>query len=334
MRAARLCRCAGRALAQQATKSDVAEVNSRAKASALGELRAGIGNDVSSFASSAGAATQKVFRGAATGTAYAPTSPLLRSVLDKAPTEESRHATVVSKPLETVVTPTAPVQRALSLAELKELPAAELQRMLAARGVGRSSATEKEDLAAWVHQHQDLPVVRPAAASGAAAPGPVAAKSLSELERCSVAELRDMLARRGVDEGSAREKGELAKWVWQHQDLPIIYSPEEGRRRQRWRRGFGGEGEPYDSQRKDQEPEREKLEAAEETKLLEGEDTKLLEGSTKEEGESRRQWPWAVGGLLVLLASVIGFLAVNDARQTAHDVSAAAPKEQNAQTPR
>ena len=37
-----------------------------------------------------------------------------------------------------------------------------------------------------------------------------------------------MLQERGVEEGSATEKAELARWVWQHQHLPPLASNLRG----------------------------------------------------------------------------------------------------------
>lgn len=134
------------------------------------------------------------------GTAYAPGSPILSAVMQPQPRQMMDP--IVTEP-----------KREMSLAELRKMPGAALQQMLDERGVS-ASAVDQHSLAKWVHQHQHLPVKpRPK-------PRVPPAHSLAELERMSVAQLREMLARRGVSGGSATEKLELAKWVWQHQHIP------------------------------------------------------------------------------------------------------------------
>ncbi|CAE8611813.1 unnamed protein product [Polarella glacialis] len=182
--------------------------------------------------------------------------------------------------------------------------------MLAERGVGRSNATEKDELADWVHKHQDLNVVRPEACPAPHQPSSQK-RSVAELQRMSVAELRDQLAERGVPEGSATEKSELARWVYEHQDLPALYTAEEGRRRTGSRRGPGGSGESYESPR--EKEEKQQLLEAEAAKLLEGEAQQLLEGSAEEEAAApRRLWPWALFGVGAVVTLGLGVVVAND----------------------
>ncbi|CAK9006158.1 [Fructose-bisphosphate aldolase]-lysine N-methyltransferase [Durusdinium trenchii] len=102
--------------------------------------------------------------------------------------------------------------------------------------------------------------------------------SLQELRHKSVTDLREMLASRGVSEGSARDKADLAEWVWQHQDLPVLSSWRQKRGPKGPRRygyGIGGEGRTADEA--ESEPEAPKLEAND-AKQIDGDDVKLLEG--------------------------------------------------------
>lgn len=136
-----------------------------------------------------------VFRGS-TGTAYAPASPILTQVLSPAPTPE-----VVVPVSKASTKPTKPVPSQTS-------------------------------------------------------------HSLQELRHKSVTDLREMLASRGVSEGSARDKADLAEWVWQHQDLPVLSSWRQKRGPKGPRRygyGIGGEGRTADEA--ESEPEAPKLEA-------------------------------------------------------------------------
>uniref|UniRef100_A0A7S0A4Y4 SAP domain-containing protein n=1 Tax=Pyrodinium bahamense TaxID=73915 RepID=A0A7S0A4Y4_9DINO len=226
--------------------------------------------------------------------------------------------------------PQAPAPAPLSLAELQALPAKELRHMLAERGVSPGTATEKAELAQWAFQHQDLPAVRSAASAAPAAGAgrEEATKSVAELRQMSVAELREMLAQRGVSEGSATEKGELVQWVFQHQNLPVLRASQQQRKktRQRGRWSFFGRGDPsdpYDSPReeaKQRGPEHERLEGLEPERLEGNEGQRLLEGSAEAlaAAPARRCWPWAAaGGLGVAVLAIVGTVAANDARQAA-----------------
>eukprot|EP00933_Yihiella_yeosuensis_P040012 TRINITY_DN34222_c0_g1_i1.p1 TRINITY_DN34222_c0_g1~~TRINITY_DN34222_c0_g1_i1.p1 ORF type:complete len:332 (+),score=77.58 TRINITY_DN34222_c0_g1_i1:139-1134(+) len=256
-----------------------------------------------------GSSVNKVFAGSSTGTAYRADSPILGKALyegeaDRPPPPDP----IVSKPS------TAAPPRELSLAELKGLPAADLQRMLAERGVSRCTATEKEDLAKWVHSHQGLPVVRP----GAEHKAPVVKRSVAELEKLSVKELKEILAERGAPEGSATEKSELARWVYAHQDLPVLYDwRERQKQRQKGRWGYGPGGEPYDTPPEAEKPDQKLLEAEEEAKRLEGEEAKLLEGGSTEEEKPSINWKpllWALGIVSSLGVLLIGVVALDNSR--------------------
>lgn len=186
------------------------------------------------------------------GVAYAADahSPILREAL------RSHERVVYKRPqaaparVHAQTPKSAPVRRDYSLAELEKKPVADLRLMLAERNVAQGNATEKDELAAWVHQHQHLPVVRPNASVGKTPSATVRAsqgpRSMNELKQMSVADLHEILDERGVGPGSATEKGELVRWVFQHQDLPVIYTGKQRRRRSRW--GYGP-GRPYDSPR-------------------------------------------------------------------------------------
>ena len=118
--------------------------------------------------------------------------------------------------------------------------------------------------------------------------------SLAELERMSVAQLREMLSRRGVPGNSATEKRELAKWVWQHQHIP-------------WQEGEEGpKVEPAEPK-----VERKQLEAPELK-----EETKLLEAPPVAESRTGAALVAASLVLLGLLAAVVA----NDARQAEEKV--------------
>merc|ERR1712151_994273 len=107
---------------------------------------------------------------------------------------------------------------------------------------------------------------------------------------------------RGVGKGTATDKDELAKWVWQHSDLPVVRKSGRERKQGRWTWGFGKEESgPYDSPRDHSNnhkppPEQEQLEGEKPELLEEGEQDsqKLLEGGQtgKEEKASpfRRVW--------------------------------------------
>ena len=132
-----------------------------------------------------------------------------------------------------------------------------------------------------------------------------------------VAELKEMLRQRGVSEGSATEKSELATWVWQHQHLPIRYETSGNGSRGF---GYGPGGRGVDSEKK--EPEREKNDQIEanDTKQIEGDETKLLEG---EAGDASEEPRWHFMRVIVasfgLLAILIGAVAANDAMQVSEE---------------
>ncbi|CAE7895996.1 LSMT-L [Symbiodinium microadriaticum] len=274
----------------------VAPLQSNAKE--LGKVTTGIGNDLSSFATGV---SSGVLKGSGTGTAYAPTSPILSQVIQSPTPKPASHA-----PAATATAPAPAMARSQSLEELRQRSTSELNRMLAERGVSGHSATEKDDLAKWVHQHQHLPVIsRPVAQPDTSRKQ---SWSTRELQQMSVAELKDMLAERGVPEGTAAEKSELVKWVWQHQHLPALYAAKERRKgSRRW--GFGYDSEGSRDEPRTEEPERKKLEAPEDTKQLEGESTKLLEGRTE---EVHRRWPRALFAALAAVALVVVAVAAND----------------------
>lgn len=97
---------------------------------------------------SAASGYREAMKGASSGTAYAPDSPILSQVVGPRPRPETHvQPATVSEPKE------------LSLAELKDLPSKDLQAMLKQRGVTHN-ASDKDSLANWVHQHQHLPHVK------------------------------------------------------------------------------------------------------------------------------------------------------------------------------
>ena len=257
----------------------------------------------SDLQSAAAAVNRGVLKGSATGTAYAPQSPILSQVLSPA-SDVPPTVTPESAPPLRQADRAGPGRALRSLVELKQLSVRELKQMLDERGVGHSSR-DKDDLASWVHQHQDLPKVNRSKPVGTS-------HSLQELKKMSVKELREMLVSRGVSEGSATEKSDLATWVWQHQHLPVL-SDWKSRQKARKHYGFGpgGEGRDSTSEAKDK-PEVEKIEANE-TKQIEGDDTKLLEGATSE----KPTWPFrlAVLATIGVLAVLVGAVAANDAMQ-------------------
>eukprot|EP00913_Durusdinium_trenchii_P019855 g18663.t1 len=188
-----------------------AVVKPQPKHAELEKLKTGISSDLRS---AAGTVQRGVFRGS-TGTAYAPASPILTQVLSPAPTPE-----VVVPVSKASTKPTKPVPSQTS-------------------------------------------------------------HSLQELRHKSVTDLREMLASRGVSEGSARDKADLAEWVWQHQDLPVLSSWRQKRGPKGPRRygyGIGGEGRTADEA--ESEPEAPKLEAND-AKQIDGDDVKLLEGTSQ-----------------------------------------------------
>jgi len=195
--------------------------------------------------------------------------------------------------------------------------------------VSLGSATEKAELAKWVHQHQDLPVVRqkacPSDAARPSARGKEATHSLAELRQMSVAELRQTLQDRGVGEGPATEKSDLVQWVWQHQHLPVLRGNDPRRQqktRSSRRRFFGGHGDedPYDLPRDKPKVDQDKIEG-EAVRLLEGDSgTKLLEGASEDVSSSGwSRWLLIPVGAVVAMASVVGVLIANDMRRAAAD---------------
>jgi len=137
-------------------------------------------------------------------------------------------------------------------------------------------------------------------------------KCEADLQKLSVKDLRGMLRERGVEEGSATEKGDLVKWVWQHSHLPVIRDGREQQRRRsgKGRRGFGmgGYSDPYDyeDEPEDKKKEEEKPKGPEE---LEGADQqqRLLEAGEEaaaDEESATSSWPQKV--LKVIVFSVVG----------------------------
>ncbi|CAJ1356007.1 unnamed protein product [Effrenium voratum] len=259
-----------------------AALQSHQKDAALGKVAKGLQGDLQSAASG----YREAMKGASSGTAYAPDSPILSQVVGPRPRPETHvQPATVSEPKE------------LSLAELKDLPSKDLQAMLKQRGVTHN-ASDKDSLANWVHQHQHLPHVKVEAA-----------RSLQQLQQLPVAELRDMLQERGVEEGSATEKAELARWVWQHQHLPILHEMDPRRQRKTGGFGYGCRGREPEPEQKEEE----KLQLeAEEVGKLEGESPKLLEGETS---APARRWPWVLAASAAAVVLLVGGIAANDLRQ-------------------
>ncbi|CAJ1455237.1 unnamed protein product [Effrenium voratum] len=257
-------------------------LQSHQKDAALGKVAKGLQGDLQSAASG----YREAMKGASSGTAYAPDSPILSQVVGPRPRPETHvQPATVSEPKE------------LSLAELKDLPTKDLQAMLKQRGVTHN-ASDKDSLANWVHQHQHLPHVKVEAA-----------RSLQQLQQLPVAELRDMLQERGVEEGSATEKAELARWVWQHQHLPILHEMDPRRQRKTGGFGYGRRGREPEPEQKEEE----KLQLeAEEVGKLEGESPKLLEGETS---APARRWPWVLAASAAAVVLLVGGIAANDLRQ-------------------
>lgn len=268
----------------------------------------------------------RVFAGSSSGTAYTATTPVLGSLFGpKPPSAAVPAAAAGPKPAVSHETPLAgSTNSPKSLVELQCMPASELRGMLAVRGVSPGAACEKAELAQWVFQHQHLPAAEKPAKQAESSVQRPSSKSVAELKRMSVQELRDMLEARGVGPGSASEKGDLARWVFQHQDLPVLYkasSSSSKARRKHWRWGVGSESsEPYDSPRDEtNHPKPEQIEAGDgDTRQIEGQEQLLLEGGRDPQAElsssSRALWK-ITGGLLVAVASAAVALAYNDARQ-------------------
>lgn len=296
-----------------------------ALAERAGQRAAAVHSHAEALAGRAQSAGQRLFRGSCDGTAYAADSPILGQVFGPAPRHEPVACSTTATASPVVVPPPAAPR---SLQELQTLPATELRRMLSSRGVGLGSATEKAELAQWVFQHQDLPEVRggQAASTSPAAPAERAFKSVAELRRKPVAELRDMLAERGVDEGSTTEKDDLVEWVWQHQHLPVLHTGRERQRTagRRFRPGFGAHSEPYDSPRdeaRSEKPEHERLEGSDPKQLEGAAGQGLLEGGTAaQELPRHRWWAWPAAGLGCAFVGVWAALAINDASRAAAEM--------------
>mmetsp|Transcript_3598 Transcript_3598/g.6532 ORF Transcript_3598/g.6532 Transcript_3598/m.6532 type:complete len:362 (+) Transcript_3598:85-1170(+) len=299
---------------------------------------AAVGSTAASIKNRAESVGRKLTRGSSDGVAYAADSPVLGKYFgpapaDAVPSEPQRRATETFHMPATSAAAPAPAEPRRSLAELRCLSASELRQMLATRGVGQGAATDKDALAEWAFQHQDLPVVRgaaQAASSRATARSSSAQKtSLQELRNMSAAELRRMLAERGVSQGSATEKSELVQWVWQHMDLPVKYEGATGQRG-----GIGGHGQTRthrstrtggkDLVATEDPAEEEDDEAAEQLRLTEG------TSSDKEQQKSAARWRWMWGvvaaGTATLLCLVAAVVA-NDAQQ------AAASRPEESETP-
>jgi len=255
------------------------------------------------------------------GVAYAAdaNSPILREAL------RSNERVVYTRPqaaparVHAQTPKPAPVRRDYSLAELEKKPVADLRLMLAERNVAQGNATEKDELAAWVHQHQHLPVVRPDASVGKTPSATVRAsqgpRSMNELKQMSVADLHEILDQRGVGPGSATEKSELVRWVFQHQDLPVIHTGKQRHRRARW--GYGP-GRPHDSprdRRRKKESGPEMLEGDDPKLLEDNSDQRLLEGLTDAKARKRHWWFLLCAGLGLSFVSLVVFVAVNDAKR-------------------
>lgn len=197
----------------------------------------------SELAGSAEAVAGRAFAGSSDGKSYAPGGPLLSSFFNPtpAPTRQRGDAVGARDPSPLATSSghaAAPSEPRRSLSELRCVAAAELQQMLAKRGVAPCSAPDKDGLAEWVYQHQDLPEVRKAS-SEAAGKAPVQSNSVAELRKMSVAELRGMLNERGVTSDGKTEKSELVEWVWQHQHLPALYDRSQSRSSDRGGHGYG-----------------------------------------------------------------------------------------------
>lgn len=243
------------------------------------EELAAVRRGASELASRAEAGAAKIFSGSSDGRSYAADSPVLGTFFNPKPVPVRPASSDVGVRSEASsstasVRPTAVAVRR-SLAELRDLPAAELKLMLARRGVGPGTAADKDGLAEWVYQHQDLPERQKDSKQVQTQQAP-ASKSVAELSKKSVRELRDMLDERGVSSSGKTEKGELTEWVYQHQHLPALYKQSEDDRERgpngRWERG-PGKGKSYTKQHKKKE--------------LRGDEVKLLE-ATDEEAEATK----------------------------------------------
>lgn len=321
----RLCRASGSGLISKQVAPVPAHNEASKSVAKRSSLPSKLAHSVTSpLARQADAVGEKLFRGSSDGTAYAADSAVLSEHFGPKRTVQK---VTVRDPVHSPVTASTPVERepTRSLAELQALPAAELKRMLAARGVGAGNATEKAELARWAHQHQDLPVLR----KGPAQPPkpPVSGgKSLAELGRMPVKELHEMLRERNVQPSSASEKDELAKWVWQHQHLPVV--PDQHRKARQSRPGqrgwgAGGESSPHDSPRDEQkDQEQEKLDSPSPDLLESGDSRPLLEGRTEEEEEAKGLTRLILPVLCAVgaVGTVMILLATSDARRFTQEV--------------
>merc|ERR1719330_339821 len=291
--AVRLSRAASRAVAVRpdaATPSVASENGAAVKARPMG---AALERRAEALAGRADAVASKVFAGACARASYAPDTPILSQALNPSPPASAPSRPAPQRCEGPVPMPRPPeVKR--SLVELEQMSAAELKNMLTLRGVGAGNATEKAELARWVHQHQDLPILSREKQHDIAVQNAKRSSSLADFKKMPVKELRKFLQERGVSEGSTTEKSELVQWVWQHRDLPVLRKDDPRRENAgRWRRGIrpGPGGPSYDLPRDEPEPEEPKLDQIEgkEQEQLEGGDTKLLEGGTS--GEAAPS-PW------------------------------------------
>lgn len=183
----------------------------------------------SELAGQAEAGAARIFAGSSDGASYAADTPVLGSFFGPASAPARQRGGTVgfrdASPISPSMSASAPaaVETRRSLAELTRLPASKLKQMLAQRGVGPGTAADKDGLAEWVFQHQDLPVVRQVSKEvGAQARETGTSKAVAELGKMSVAELRSMLDERGVSSIGKTEKAELIEWVFQHQHLPAV----------------------------------------------------------------------------------------------------------------
>jgi len=323
----RLCRAAASAVVAKPTVSaPVTAPVAGSPAHVAGKSAVGLRSEA--VARRVEAVTDRLFAGSSDGAAYAPTSPILRAALGQPRPVRQPSPSVVQRPVATPA-PAPVVEPKKTLAELENLPAVELRRMLAVRSVSLGSVTEKAELAKWVHQHQDLPVERrEACPSEALRPSTRRgdSHSLVDLQQMSVAELRRVLQDRGVGEGPATEKSDLINWVWQHQHLPVLRE-RDPRRQQKSRTGrrvFGGHGDadPYDLPKdnpKPEQPEQDKIEG-DDVRLLEGDSgTRLLEGAASEDAFPSRWSCWLLIPVIAIatVALVVGVLIGNDMRRAA-----------------
>lgn len=263
----------------------------------------------SELASQAESGAARIFQGSSDGRSYAADSPVLGKFFGPKPVPVSTRTVPVRRDTSPVASSSSAATVAAkprSLKELCSLPTAELRQMLAERGVGPGTATDKDSLAEWVFQHQNLPVVQQSSRKACAAKASTA-KSVAELQKLPVAELRDMLMMRGVSSSGKTEKSELVEWVWQHQHLPVQY---QSRREQH---GAGHSRTKHGTS--------ERLKGDEVVTTAEAdangdedEEAKLLtEGSPKKE-ESSKIWKMMGAAAVVAAAGVAGAAAMSRRR--------------------